>query len=98
MRKSTSDTDFNLLFLGADHRHDVGTQQHQNACNGLIPGEDILPQPDGDKRGDHRLEIGVDTHRRGLQILHGKGDKEVAEGCGANDDEGHLEYTVPTPR
>ena len=43
------------------------------------------------------MQVGIDGYRRGLQILHGERNQEIAEGSGTDDDEGHLQHAVPAP-
>lgn len=86
-----------LFFFSRDDGDDVGTQENEDAGDGFVPSEDILTQHDGHERGDDGLEIGIDGDRRGLEILHRKGDKEVTEGRGADNYEEHLQHAVPSP-
>ena len=86
------------FFLSSYNGDDIGTHQHEDARNGLVPGEHVLSEPDGHERGDDGLQVGIDGDRGGLQILHGEWDEEIAEGGGADHDERHLEDSFPAPR
>ena len=72
----------------------VGTEENEEGSYRLVPREEVLADGNGDEGGNDGLEVRVDTDGSSPEVLHGKGDHEIAQHGSENNDEEHAERTA----